>query len=145
MVRHPSPDELGEPILKVLGFQLWVHGRQFEQATDYEDGNWLRVTAHCGAAGASVWATGSILQAQDVLRWAEGCDALVQGSKTPAELWPAEPNLHISISPKDPFGHFEMRVAITPELGTQEHTFTFELDQTYLPDIIRQCKTLLTL
>ena len=68
MVRHPSPDELGEPILKVLGFQLWVHGRQFEQATDYEDGNWLRVTAHCGAAGASVWATGSILQAQDVLR-----------------------------------------------------------------------------
>ena len=45
---------LGKPDLRVAGFQLWVHGREFPDAQDEWDGNWLRLTAHCGeAAGAS--------------------------------------------------------------------------------------------
>ena len=48
---------LGEPALRIAGFQLWVHGYQFPDSNDYWDGNWLRVTVHCGAAGASVCAS----------------------------------------------------------------------------------------
>ena len=36
--------------MKVAGFQFWVHDRQFPEAEDADDGNWLRVTAHCGAS-----------------------------------------------------------------------------------------------
>lgn len=52
--------KFGTPDLKLQGLQIWVHGRQFPDAADYWDGNWLRVTAHCGESGASVFATGSI-------------------------------------------------------------------------------------
>jgi len=40
--------KLGMPDLKLEGLQIWIHGRQFPDAADYWDGNWLRVTAHCG-------------------------------------------------------------------------------------------------
>ena len=57
---HGSP-KLGDPDIKIAALKIWVHGRQFEDAQDYWDGNWLRVTAHCGADGGSALAHGSIL------------------------------------------------------------------------------------
>lgn len=54
MTRILLPEDFGEPSLSIAGFQLWVHGRQFPEATDFYDGNWLRVTAHCKASAASV-------------------------------------------------------------------------------------------
>ena len=65
-----NADSLGPPALNIVGFQLWVHGRQFPNAQDYWDGNWLNVTAHCGANGASVWASGAIVMVADLARWA---------------------------------------------------------------------------
>jgi hypothetical protein len=52
---EPATDARGSRRARPEGgrFQLWVHGRQFSEAHDYDDGNWLRVTAHCGASGAS--------------------------------------------------------------------------------------------
>jgi hypothetical protein len=29
MTKHPTAEDLGPPELEVVGFQLWVHGRQF--------------------------------------------------------------------------------------------------------------------
>src|SRR5256885_6731459 len=40
------PEQLGTPDIKLGGLQVWVHGRQFPDAIDYWDGNWLRITAH---------------------------------------------------------------------------------------------------
>ena len=62
MSQRLTPEDLGRPDLKVAGFQLWVHGRELPETEDHDDANWLRVTAHCGASGASVWAQGAILQ-----------------------------------------------------------------------------------
>jgi hypothetical protein len=47
-------EPLGAPDLQIAGLRLWVHDRQFPMADDYWDGNWLQVTVHCGAPGASV-------------------------------------------------------------------------------------------
>ena len=54
MSQELTPADFGEPDLKLAGFQLWVHGRRFPESGGYYDGNWLRVTARCGASGASV-------------------------------------------------------------------------------------------
>jgi hypothetical protein len=45
--------KLGAPNLELEGLQIWVHGRQFPDSNDYWDGNWLRVTAHCGRNSAT--------------------------------------------------------------------------------------------
>ena len=76
--------DLGPPDLVVAGLQLWVHGRQFADADDYYDGNWLRVTAHCGASGASIWVQGAILMATDVAGFGDQCAAMLRGDSESA-------------------------------------------------------------
>src|SRR4051812_47495188 len=78
MPEHPTADHLGEPDLKVSGFELWVHGRQYPDSTDKFDGNWLRATAHSSSFGASVFVSGAILMVNDLVRWSGECDALAR-------------------------------------------------------------------
>src|SRR5689334_5608299 len=132
-------DHLGRPALAVAGFRLWVHSRQFPDRHDADDGNWLNVTAHCGAAGASVWVSGAILMTTDLARWAEGCQQVLGGLAQEATLSPCEPNLFVTIGTVDRHGHLTLRVEITPAPGEQEHRFDFGIDQTHLPLLISQC------
>ena len=131
--------DLGPPDLKVAGFQLWVHGREFPEADDYNDGNWLRVTAHCGASGASIWVQGSILMVTDVAAFGDQCGAMLRGNSDSAALDPLEPELKVSLRVADRLGHLRARVEITPDHLAQSHALEFDLDQSYLPEIIRQC------
>ena len=134
-----EPADLGAPDLKVAGFELWIHGRQFAEAEDFDDGNWLCVTAHCGASGASVWAQGALLMVTDIAGFGDRCAALLSGDKASAALDPLEPELKLSLEAVDRLGHVRAQVEITPDHLLQAHRFEFEMDQSYLPGIIRQC------
>jgi len=140
MPKHPSLEDLGELSLKVAGLQVWIHGREFPQATDADDGNWLRVTAHCGASGASVFAAGSILQTDDILLWGQQAAQLLEKKADRAALQTLEPELSVLIDCLDAMGHLRLRVEITPDHLQQEHAFEFEIDQSYLPGLIKQCE-----
>lgn len=131
--------ELGAPDLNVAGFQLWVHGREFPGAHDYDDGNWLRVTAHCGGMGASVWASGAILMVIDIANFGDGCASMLRGESSMAELEPIEPELKVALEVADRLGHLHAKVEITPLYLWQAHWFQFEIDQSYLPGIVQQC------
>ncbi|MBX3730266.1 MAG: hypothetical protein KF858_13880 [Candidatus Sumerlaeia bacterium] len=142
MNQGPTPAGLGEPHLKVAGFQLWVHGRERPAAEDHDDGNWLQVTAHCGASGASVWAEGPILMVTDIAWLGDRCAAVLGGEAQSATLDPLEPELRIALEVTDRLGHIRVQVDITPDNMAQAHRFEFEIDQSYLPDIIRQCSSI---
>jgi hypothetical protein len=139
LLERVSNKELGQPSLKVGGFQLWVHGRQFPEAQDADDGNWLRVTGHCGAAGASVWIQGSILMVTDIERFGLECRSLYEGKGDRAGLEPVEPELRIRLEAIDRMGHIRADVELTPEHLTQAHRMQFEIDQSCLPEIIERC------
>jgi hypothetical protein len=138
-----SADSLGPPALKVAGFQLWIHSRQFPDSQDYWDGNWLNVTAHCGANGVSVWVSGAIVMVSDLARWLVECEALYQGGQGEALLQPSEPNLLVTLRSSDRRGPILMRVEITPNHMTQEHRVDFEIDQSYLPSLMAQCRSII--
>jgi hypothetical protein len=140
MAKHPDMEQLGPPDLKVVGFQLWIHEREFPDSTDHDDSSWLRATAHCGAESAEVWVSGSILQVTDVVQWAKECEALLHGSAQTASLTPLEPELKAVVASIDSLGHLQLAVEITPNHLNQEHTFRFEIDQSYLPGIMKQCR-----
>jgi hypothetical protein len=142
MSKRLSPSDLGDPALRVAGFQLWIHGRQFPEADDYDDGNWLRVTAHCGASGASVWAQGAIVMVTDIAGFGKQCDAMLRGDSRSAVLDPYEPELRVSLEVADRLGHIHVQVEITAEHLTQSHKFEFDVDQSYLPDIIKECSAI---
>ena len=139
MNQNLTPENPGHPALKIAGFQLWVHGRQFPEAEDYDDGNWLRVTAHCGASGASVWAQGAILMVTDIAGFGDQCAAMLRGTSNTAALDPLEPELKVSLQALDRLGHVRAKVEITPDHLVQSHQMEFEIDQSYLPGIIKQC------
>jgi hypothetical protein len=130
---------LGEPALEIEEFQLWIHGRQFPEAEDYWDGNWLRATAHCGSSGASVWVHGSIVMVTNIVGLGHQCAAMHRRESSSAELAPIEPELKVSLEAADRIGHIRVRVELTPDHLWQFHRFEFKIDQSYLPSIIKQC------
>jgi len=132
-------EQLGTPDIKLGGLQIWVHGRQFPEANDYWDGNWLRITAHCGTHGADVWTTGPILNLPAVVSWLVELEALNHSLTGDASLVPLEPELCVKLT-GDGLGNISMEVEITPDNVTQEHTFHFELDQSYLEPVIESCR-----
>jgi hypothetical protein len=131
-------DRLGPPDIRLAGRQIWVHGRQFPNAQDYWDGNWLNVTAHCGAQGADVWMSGPRVHLSEVLGWRDQAAEMHRTISGNAELACMEPELRVELKMAS-LGQISMTVRITPELMTQQHSFEFSIDQSHLPDLVRQC------
>lgn len=140
---HPSPEQLGPPSVRLKVFQLWVHGRQFPQAQDQWDGNWLNVTIHCGQSGASVWATGAILDSIGLLRFRDELERLHQTLSGEAVLESHEPNVRVQVVASDGAGHLDVRAEITPDHLAQGHWFEFEIDQSYLRGTVAQIESVL--
>lgn len=135
-------EHLGLPDIKLAGLQIWIHGRQFEDNHDYSDGNWLRITAHCGAEGADVWATGSIIEVTDIERWHSTSKSLFETLQGEANLECIEPELSVTMKAQS-LGAIEMEVTITPNHMRQGHWFQFDIDQSYLSPLIEQCAAIL--
>jgi hypothetical protein len=139
---YPDADELGPPNIKLEGLRIWIHGRQFEDHDDYWDGNWLRVTAHCGHGGASVWTSGSIIHLSEIAYLAASSREMQKTLKGEAKLPCIEPNLYVTLKAGS-LGHIKMEVRITPDNMSQDHKFIFEIDQSYLGPLITQCDKVL--
>ena len=134
--------KLGTPDLKLEGLQIWVDRRQFPDAADYWDGNWLRVTAHCGRSGASVFATGSIIHLSELDQWLVESEGLLKNLSGEAKLACMEPALSVTLKAGS-LGYIAMEVSITPDHISQRHWFQFEIDQSYLPPLVKQCQAIL--
>ncbi len=139
----PARRGLGEPDLKLAGFVLWIHGRQFPDAADYWDGNWLNVTAHCGAKGAEVSVSGNIVHLSEIHQWMTETQALYDTLTGTAALACMEPEISITLK-AETRGHISMIVEITPDHLLQQHRFEFDIDQSHLPALLAQGRQVLT-
>ena len=135
-------DSLGDPDIKLDDFQLWIHGRQYPNEQDYWDGNWLNVTAHCGSNGADVWTSGDILHVPDLARWLESLELMNQTLSGTADLVSLEPELSVELK-MSTLGQLHATIEITPDHMSQEHSFQFEFDQSYLENLIASLRSLL--
>jgi len=136
-------ERLGEPSLVIGPLRVWVHGRQFERAQDYWDGNWLRVTAYCAEGGGSVHVHGLIAHSGEIDHLPKGCQKLYETLSGSASLLCIEPGLSVELHAVGSTGGLEATVQITPDNLTQDHRFRFTLDQSFLPSVVSQCKALL--
>ena len=109
---------LGPPDLKVFGFQLWVSGRELPDSQDYNDGNWLNITAHCGGGGSSAWVTGPYICLQEIKGWLQSCEALAETKEGTAELETIEPELNVLLNSKSQ-DSIEMEVTISHQPYSQ--------------------------
>ena len=135
-------NKLGPPHIRLAGLQIWAYIRQFPQSDDYWDGNWINVTVHCGAKGADVWVSGSIIHLPEIKRWIDACENIQATLSREANLECMEPWLSVKLRMRE-LGQISMEVSITPDLIAQEHRFEFDVDQSYLPELINECRGIL--
>ena len=134
--------DMGPPDLRLAHLSLWVHGRERDEAADYWDGNWLRVTARCSSPEAEVWAAGTFLRTDEIQGLSNACARLSVSLGGEAALECMEPNLSVQLR-GDGRGGIAVRVTLTPDHLRQQHEFLDDIDQTYLPAIIADCTRLL--
>jgi len=131
--------DLGDPALKIAGLQIWIHGREYADAAAPHDADWLRITAHCGDAGSSVWVQGAFLSSWSFAQFRSECVELQQTLRGSALLGSYEPNLRAEFRAVGHAGHLEFQVDITPN-SQQQHRFHFDdFDQSFLPPVIMAC------
>lgn len=142
----PIPPHL-PPALQIVGLKIWVHGYQFPEAQDVYDGNWLRVTVNCVSAGARVWVSGALLDTVAFENFRLGLQSLYETLQGEAVLESWETGVVVRLVAIDRVGHLQMRVELTSQpyggLSHQSHRMDFEVDQSYLPPVIEQCRVLL--
>jgi hypothetical protein len=143
---QPARAPAQAPAIELGDFQLTVHRRQFPDAQDRWDGNWLHVTAQCLQGGALVAASGPILEAADVQRFR---DELAELARTQAggaaELRGSEPNVLVQVAATEGAADVRVRVELTPDPQGQGHWFAYALDRSYLVQAIRQLDGVLAL
>lgn len=137
-----SQDDLGEPQLTLGPLRLWVRGREYPKSLDSWDGNWLVSVAHACAAGADITISGAFLEAVSLVGFLRQLERLHETLSGSAELKPLEPDLRITLYASDRVGHISGRVEMTPDQMSQGHWFNFSLDQTSLPGLIAQVRSL---
>ena len=132
------PETQRTPDLRVGPFALWIIGSEHaEEAQEAE--TWLRATAHCGAAGAIVDVSGGIILTDDLDRFAAELECLHATRSGTASLIATEPYLVVKLTWTTP-DCIEGMVEITPDPGTQAHTFRFTLDPSLVPGILAQLR-----
>lgn len=134
--------ELREPDLCIGGFELWIYGRQFSKADDYWDGNWLNITAQCTGDSAFVHTSGPIIHLSEVRKLLVECKQIYTSLSGNAHLKCMEPYIDLKIEMLN-LGHCELQVSITPDHLYQNHLFIFDLDQSYLPSLIKNLELIL--
>lgn len=131
-----------EPDLTFCGLSLWVEGREFPDASDYWDGNWLVIRAEMRAPGARVECVGPILMASDLECFRDGVAEMVTALAGEATLKGLEPGINLTLR-MGSRGHVEGAVDITPDHLNQQHRFNVEADQSYLPALVLSCDAIL--
>lgn len=140
---NDSPEkEIKDPDLCIGGFEVWIYGRQFPESDDYWDGNWLNVLARCTASSSVVQAAGSILHLSELHKLLVECKRVYNTLAGEAKLECMEPNIDLKIKMKNA-GHCELTVSITPDHLYQEHSFIFDLDQSYLQPLLESLEQIL--
>ena len=136
-------DAYGPPDLQIGALRLWVHGRQFPEALDELDGNWLNVSAHYAAHGASVAVSGAILDTVSFATFERQLETLHESLAGQAVLASDEPELRAQIDGGGASGRMQLRVDMTPDNVAQGHWFEQEIDQSYLPPALAACAAVL--
>ncbi|GGR46127.1 hypothetical protein GCM10008959_03910 [Deinococcus seoulensis] len=120
-----------------------VHQGQVPDGADFWDANWLDVAAEIDLPGqAWVRAAGPFLMTSDLAAFLTELRRMNETLTGTAKLQPLEPNLRVHLD-CGPTGQVRTQIELTPDHINQMHTFQLELDQTYLPGIIRQLDTIL--
>jgi len=107
-----------------------------------DDHDWLSMTARCCASGAEVRTAGLIVHLPDIERWCDQITQMREKLSGKAILVDLKQHLIVELMSLN-LGHIQLKIEITPDHMTQQHSFQFDIDQTYLSPLLAQCRAVL--
>jgi len=130
---------MDEPDIQLDALSIWVRGREFPEATNSWDENWLTLRAQLRTAQSSVTVEGPILMNTDFERFRDQLAAMYKSLQGEALLSGYEPNLKVTLTAGS-LGHIGGEVEITPDHLSEHHRYDIGIgDQTFLPPLIAAC------
>lgn len=78
----------------------------------------------------------------EIKRWADACERMYNTLSGETNLDCMEPGFSVQMR-MEKLGHISLEVSITPDHLTQEHRFKFEVDQSYLAELVNDCRRVL--
>ena len=134
--------EFDLPDIKIFSLEIWIHGRQFPDSEDYWDSNWMVYSAKCTDIGSEVFVQNTYFHLNEIKVLLEKLEILYSELKGEIKFDFMEPELSLKFL-VDKLGHISLEVNITPDQLNQNHTYSFAIDQSYLPKIINDLKSVL--
>ncbi len=130
--------KIGQLTLKIIGFS-------YPKATNEYDADWLDVQVTCQTKYADINFSGVFLSATQLIQFGQDIDQLYKQNTDVAYFSPMEPSVIIELKKQGSLGAIVARIELEPCLGDVErYFFEFLLDQSYLPGIISQLKSIIT-
>jgi hypothetical protein len=109
------------------GLQIWIHGRQYPDKTDYWDGNWLVVTIHCGSSSSDVWVKNEpALHLSQLKQWMIQLDLLSNAKEKEITFDDIEPYLKMNLK-MEADNSFKFMVEVAPCSIGKTYTYLFSL------------------
>lgn len=136
-------EKYGEPDLKICDFEMWIYDYEFPRSKESNNDNWLITSASCRSMYSYSCIHGPILQTSTISYFLNDLKKMYDTLKGAAELPVIEPNLSLGLYLHSP-SLIEVKVNMSQEHSLEDHTYTYEIDQSYLPQIIRQLKNILS-
>ena len=130
------------PDLVVGSLRIWIHGYQFPDAADDWDSNWIRLTASYVSAGGAATISGSILDTVSFGAFTAELLELHRSLAGEATLSSVEPNFYLQLSASNSHGGIAGRLLLSSDHLSEEHSFTFEYDQSYIPALLEQLRSI---
>ena len=130
--------------IELAGLRIWVHGRQFPDATDNWDANWLNITARYEGRSGVVEVQGPELDTVSFLTFRRQLMNMAETLAGEAKLGSVEPSLKLTVRFSDLLGHVSARLELTANHLDEGHWFEIDgLDQTHLGGLVGQLKAVL--
>jgi len=140
----------GDHKLKIRDLlQVEVLRREFPDATDFYDRNWLVVGLSAKDEVSRVNIQGPYLLTSELRSLLNGMRDLMSGNSSGFDTQHIEPMLELSIKKQDDLGHFDARLVLRsewaprPDLAHSTHQFEFGIDQSDLQLLERQLDNIL--
>jgi hypothetical protein len=134
---------MSDPDIELDGLSIWVLGRQFPEASDFYDANWLVLRATMQRGLTSVTTEGAILMTTDFEQFRDQLAFMNDTLTGEASLSGHEPNLSVTLH-AGRLGHIGGQTEITPDHLAEHHSFEIGgLDQTHLPALIAACDAII--
>jgi hypothetical protein len=134
-------DKLGKPSLQIQGLRIWIHHRQFPDAMDYWDGNWLIATAHCRQDHSEAWIVSeAFLRIPEIQELTDQLGSL-QSTHKKIEFRTLEPRLSLDFEAE--FNNsFKMKVDFSRKLN-KNNEYIFQVTKRDLQTITSEIKEIL--